>query len=68
MTAVHFTDQRINSINKGSPLTTEERAFLLEDTPRFEECVHKPSDLAEMSDAALMRAAINTWADYARFM
>lgn len=69
MKADHFTDERIDDIRSGhSPLTAEERAFLLEDTPGFEECGYTGAELAAMTDAALMSAAYGVWADYARCM
>ena len=49
-------------------MTAEERAFLIEDTPRLEECGHTGAALALMSDAALMDAAYSAWVDYARDM
>lgn len=66
MQILHFTDERINEIHKGSPMTSEERSFLLTDTPRFEECTHKADELASMTDSGLMHAAYGVWADYAR--
>lgn len=33
-----FPDDRIEQVLAGDPLTPEERAYLLEDTPTFEEC------------------------------
>lgn len=65
----HFTDERIDNIRSGSTLlTADERAFLLADTPRFEECSYTEAELAAMSDAGLMSAAYSVWADYARCM
>lgn len=65
----HFIDERIDDIRSGrTPLTDEERAFLLADTPRFEECGYTGAELAAMSDADLMSAAYSAWADYARCM
>lgn len=65
----HFTDERIDDIRSGhTPLTDEERAFLLADTPRFEECNYTEDELATMSDSDLMSAAYGAWADYARCM
>lgn len=65
MNITHFTDDRIAEVRSGrSPLTPEERAFLLEDTPRFEECDEKPEVLAAMSDRELMGFAYGCWADY----
>jgi hypothetical protein len=65
----HFTDERIDDIRSGrSPLTAEERAFLIEDTPRLEECTYTEEELTSMSDADLMSAAYSAWADYARSM
>jgi len=69
MKVEHFTDERIDYICSGrSSLTADERTFLLEDTPRFEECSHSKDELAAMSDASLMSAAYRIWADYARSM
>ena len=61
-----LTDERIDQICSGAPMSTEEREFLLEDTPRFEECWHTKDELAGMSDSDLMRAAHQCWWDYAR--
>lgn len=69
MNKLDFTDDRIDDILSGrSPLTEDERAYLLEDTPRFEECHYKADELAGMSDADLMGAAYSVWADYVRCM
>jgi len=38
MERMTFDDWRIDEILTGAPLTTEERMFLIEDTPTFEEC------------------------------
>lgn len=60
-----FTDDRISEVRSGhSPLTAEEREFLIRDTPTFEECSESEEDLSEMSDADLMSAAYGVWADY----
>lgn len=65
----HFSDERIDDIHIGrASLTADERAFLLADTPRFEECNYAEAELAAMSDADLMSAAYSAWADYARCM
>lgn len=65
----HFTDERIDDVCSGrTPLTAEERAFLIEDTPRYEECGHTSDELAAMTDVALMSAAYGVWADYVRCM
>lgn len=67
LTTAHFTDARIDEIISGdSPLTTEERDFLLRDTPRFEECLYSKAELEAMDDQHLMDAAYWTWADYCR--
>lgn len=67
MTHRHFTDSRINEvISLSLPLTDSEREFLLEDTPRFEECVYSNEELSIMNDAQLMKAAYNTWSDYTK--
>lgn len=61
-----FTDERISEVRSGhSPLTKEEREFLVRDTPTFEECAESAADLAKMTDADLMAAAYGVWADYA---
>lgn len=65
----HFTDEQIDDICSGRmPLTDEERAFLLADTPRMEECTRTEDELALMSDADLMSTAYSAWADYTRHM
>lgn len=66
MERIIFEDDRIWAVQAGAPLTTDERAFLLDDTPRFEECTYSADELAEMSDADLMSAAYAVWADYCR--
>lgn len=67
--ADHFTDDRIEEIRSGrSSLTAEERAFLIADTPRHEECTYTEDDLAAMSDTELMDAAHGVWVDYVRCM
>lgn len=62
-----YTDFDWESIVAGSlALTPEQRAFLIRDTPNFEEGMHLTSEgLAQLSDAELMREAYNVWADYA---
>lgn len=67
MNAAHFTDERIAEVEAGAPLTPEERAFLLEDTPRFEECDKETAAaLPGMDDKTLMRTAYWVWVDYCR--
>lgn len=67
MNGAHFTDERIAAVLGGDQLTTEEREFLVTDTPRFEECQpEKEADLRAMSDADLMRRCWRIWCDYAR--
>lgn len=64
---MRYTDFDVQAVLSGKPLTTEERQFLIEDTPRFEEGMHLTSEgLSALSDVALMREAYNVWADYAR--
>lgn len=63
---MHFTDARIEEVYAGSPLTADERYFLVHDTGSFEDCPFSGTELAGKSDKDLMRAAYNTWADYAR--
>lgn len=61
------TDFDVQAVLDGKPLTERERAFLIADTPRFEEGMHLTQEsLAKLSDAELMREAYNVWADYAR--
>lgn len=61
----HFTDARIAEIYAGAPLTIQERAFLIVDTPTFEEAQHLlEKELAKMDDVELMRTAHGVWADY----
>jgi len=63
----NFTDDKIGAIQSGvTPLTNEEREFLLQDTPRFEECVFSLEELQSMPDSQLMRACYSVWADYSR--
>lgn len=63
----HFTDDMIAAVIEGRVgLTTVEREFLVEDTPRFEECSKElAGELPAMNDPDLMRAAFVVWADYA---
>ena len=64
-TPAHFTDERIAQVQEGASLTAEERIFLLEDTPRFEECSREEAaQLPMLSDRDLMQAAYRIWADY----
>lgn len=66
MNIASFTDERIDAILRGSPLTAEEREFLVTDTPSFEECQpEKEADLRALDDAALMRRCYSVWSDYA---
>jgi hypothetical protein len=61
-----FTDERISEVRSGrSPLTQDERDFLIRDTPTFEECAETAADLAQMTDADLIATAYGVWADYA---
>jgi hypothetical protein len=67
MTYTDFTDERIEHILGGAPLTADEREFLVTDTPRFEECQpEKEADLRAMGDADLMRRCWHIWCNYAR--
>lgn len=69
MDKLHFDDDRIDDIRSGrSPLTAEERAYLIEDTPRFEGCGETSEGLAKLSDPDLMSAAYSVWADYVSCM
>ena len=61
-----FDWERIEAITSGSAqMTPGERAFLIEDTARFEECQETQQQLAAMNDADLMNTAYATWAEYA---
>jgi hypothetical protein len=65
MNPTHFTDERIAEVQQGAPFTAEERAFLLEDLPRFEECSREEAaQLPMLSDSDLMQVAYRVWADY----
>jgi hypothetical protein len=64
---LHFTDERVDEVYGGSPLTASEREFLVTDTPRFEECwPDKEDSLREMEDPDLMRRCYAIWCDYAK--
>lgn len=66
MSIRHFDDRRIYQVIAGDPLTTEEREFLVTNTPTFEECQpEREVDLRALTDANLMRRAYDVWADYA---
>jgi hypothetical protein len=62
-----YTDFDVPAIEAGTrKLTDEEREFLIQDTPRFEEGMHLTTDeLRVMSDPELIRTAYTVWADYA---
>lgn len=61
----HFDVPAIQSGTR--KLTDEEREFLIQDTPRFEEGMHLTTDeLRVLSDADLIREACHVWADYAQ--
>ena len=66
MERLSYTDERIDAVRMGAPLTAEERSDLLEHTPGFEECAHTRAELAAMPDADLMTAAMWVWAEYCR--
>ena len=68
MARITFEDWRIDEVRGGAPLTTEERMFLVEDTPRFEECSNTEAELRAMSDAELMSTAYNVWCEYVSCM
>ncbi len=53
-------------LQRGAPLTSEERNYLLEDIPTFEECHRTREELAAMTDAELMNTAYSVWVDYCR--
>ena len=61
-----FTDERIDEVRAGAPLTADERVWLLDDTPRFEECDLTREELAAMDDSQLMETALWVWTDYCR--
>jgi hypothetical protein len=63
----HFTDNRIQEIESGTVLMTdEERAFLINDVYSFEECRYSLGELRAMDAKKLMNAAYFTWLDYSR--
>lgn len=68
MERITFEDWRIDEVCGGAPLTAEERAYLIEDTPSFEECSNTPEELLAMNDADLMNTAYRVWAEYASCM
>ena len=68
MDRITFEDWRIDEVRGGAPLTTEERMFLVEDTPRFEECTKTEAELLVMGDAELMGTAYNVWHEYVSCM
>jgi hypothetical protein len=62
----HFDEVRIDQITSGAvPMTVRERAFLVSDTARFEECCHSVDQLGAMTDKDLMNVAYGVWAEYA---
>lgn len=67
MSYTDFTDERIEAVLGGAPLTNDEREFLVTDTPRFEECQPETeADLRALNDSDLMRRCYHIWADYAQ--
>lgn len=66
MDRLTYTDDRIDEVRQGAPLTADERADLLEHLPGFEECSSTREELAAMSDADLMTTAMWVWVDYCR--
>lgn len=61
-----YTDFNVQAVIDGKPLTDDERAFLIRDTPRFEEGMHLTEEfLSGLTDVDLMREAYSVWADYA---
>lgn len=66
MERMTFDDARIDAVRMGAPLTPEERAYLIEDTPTYEECTRTCDELAAMSDADLMTTAMWVWVDFCR--
>ncbi len=69
MKLTHFTIVRIASVMDGStPLTDEEREFLVEDTATFDECIFTSEELASLADRPLMNIARDVWAKYATGM
>lgn len=66
MNSADFSDERIANILAGQPMTQAERDFLLNDTPRFEECTHTRYELEKFNDAELMDVAYWVWVDYCR--
>ena len=69
MNSSYFTNEHIESIRSGrTPLTTEEREFLLEDTPLQQECYYTSEQLGELSDQELITAANAAWPNYPKRM
>lgn len=68
MKRITFSDERIDEVRSGATLTPEERAFLIDDTPRFEECDKSEADLSAMNDCELMNTAYRVWAEYVSCM
>ena len=66
LSVLSFDSKRMEAITTGVvPMTASERAFLIVDTARFEECQESTQQLAEMNDSDLMSTAYATWAEYA---
>lgn len=67
MRITDFTDDIIQAIYCGDRvLTADERSFLIQDTPHFEECPWMRDALERMDDKELMRTACATWAEHAK--
>jgi hypothetical protein len=61
-----FTDERVDEIKRANSMTKDERDYLLEYLPTFEECSHKRVDLETFNDHDLIQHAVWIWTDYCR--
>lgn len=67
MNAAHFSDEQIEEITAGRlALTTEERAFLIDEESHMEECSASREECEAMSDADLMNTIYWAWVAYTR--
>lgn len=62
-----FTDERIADVREGrAHLTDEEREFLVQDTPCFEECDRTEAEMRVLPDSDIMEVAFWVWHEYAQ--
>ena len=61
---VTFEDWRIEEVQLGSPLTHEEREYLVTNTPLFEECDQTEEELRALADPELMSTCYRVWSEY----